>query len=90
VDYDVRSQRVTAHVDDQDLGMTVTNAMGMALKPWDLHVGAVLNIMDRRVTLRNANLAVRSRLRALVLCMYSLQDGTSGVRGVHAQHLVNH
>jgi hypothetical protein len=46
--------------------------MGMA-RPWDLRVGA--NIMDRRVT--PANLAVRSQHRALVLCMYSLQDGTN-------------
>lgn len=60
VDYDVRSQRVTARCDGQDLGMTITSAMGMALEPWDLHVGAILNVLDRRVTLRNANLAVRS------------------------------
>lgn len=58
VNYDTRTQGVTASVHDQDFAMTLTNAMGMPLEPWDLHVGAVLNILDRRVTLRGADLAV--------------------------------
>ena len=41
-----------------ELLVAVNNRYGDPLEPWDLHVGACINILDRRVTLRRADCTV--------------------------------
>jgi len=59
VDFDTATQRVTARVHDLDVALRIGTRQGAPLEPWDLHIGAVLNIMGKKVTLRGASLAVR-------------------------------
>lgn len=40
-------------------GEQVLTRLGVCLEPWDLHVGAVLSLLGRKVTLAGCNLATR-------------------------------
>lgn len=59
LDYDTRSQAVTVEADGVVVQQQVQNRLGVPLEPWDLHVGAVLDILGQKVTLASCNLAVR-------------------------------
>ena len=59
IDYDTRTQAVTVETDGIVVRQQVQTRLGAPLEPWDLHVGAVLDILGRRVTLNSCNLAVR-------------------------------
>lgn len=39
--------------------MQLLTRLGVCLEPWDLHVGAVLSLLGRKVTLTSCNLATR-------------------------------
>ena len=59
IDYDTRSQAVTVEADGVVVQQQVQNRLGVPLEPWDLHVGAVLDLLGQKVTLASCNLAVR-------------------------------
>lgn len=62
IDYDTRSQAVTVEVDGIVAQQQVQTRLGVPLEPWDMHIGAVLDLLGRKVTLASCNLAVRTTL----------------------------
>lgn len=68
IDYDTRTQGVTVDVDGVVVQLQVQTRLGVPLEPWDMHVGAVLDVLGRKVTLANCNLAVRTTLPRVRAC----------------------
>jgi hypothetical protein len=56
--YDTRSQIATVSAGGWSVNARIMTRLGLLLEPWDLHVGAVLSVLGRQVTLVSANLAV--------------------------------
>jgi hypothetical protein len=59
--YDTRTQIATVQAAGMAVDVRVKTRMGLVIEPWDLHVGAVVNVLGRHVTLHSADLAVRTR-----------------------------
>ena len=58
--FDTRRQLANIQAHDTRFAVREKTRLGLPVEPWDLHVGAVVNVAGRHVTLLSADLAVRS------------------------------
>lgn len=79
--YDTRSQVATVETQGTSVEIRLKSHMGLLVEPWDLHVGALVDVCGRNMTLAGTDHTVR----AIAVLRAPVQRGVHDLPAMHAQ-----